>query len=73
MQPQTEVTIADEPNGAVEVVTSPSGEGWGVSLCRSILSSRLVRAEFFRDWHVTRSDHNMLLEELILDSFDDLS
>lgn len=73
VQPQTEVTIADEPNGAVEVVTSPSGEGWGVSLCRSILSSRLVRAEFFRDWHVTRSDHNMLLEELILDSFDDLS
>lgn len=71
VHPQAEVSVVDEPSGTFEVLTSPPGQGWGVDLCRSILKSRLIRAEFFREQQVTSFDHQMLVEELILDSLDD--
>lgn len=71
VHPQAEVSVVDEPNGTAEFLTSPPGQGWGVDLCRSILRNRLIRAEFFRDQQLTSYDHQMLIEELILESFDD--
>ena len=71
VHPQAEVVQRETANGVVEVITSPSGQGWGAKQCRSTLRTRLIPAGFDRDEHVGGAERQVMTEELMLEAFDD--